>query len=468
MKKRFRTFLFFAGVTFLPLSFVFGSDEISTDSMSYEFLYYPTYSYEYIPDATYDEVQERIGSLQSTIHLSYNTTVKAFIDYFTVKDREYTKGVLGRMHLYFPLFEKYFKEYNIPDEIKYLSIVESGLNPVARSRVGAVGLWQFMPATGRVFGLNVDWYFDERMDPEKSTKAACRYLRELYDYFEDWELVLAAYNAGPGNVRRAIRRSGYKKNFWEVYKYLPRETRSYVPQFIAIMYVANFAEEHNFYTDDYKDYLPETDTILVNDFLYFKTFADLTGICPEDLERLNPVVRRSAIPETARNFVLRIPAYIKPEFEVNRSLILDSARNTGKEEMEYLARNSEGSTYGRDKMIHTVRSGEVLGAIAGKYKVQLSDLKTWNNLTGNMIRVNQKLVIWVNNDYYLYANNRTSENNVKETPRPVPSSRVHMVQPGDSLWKISRQYEGLSIEKIKELNNLKGNTIVPGQKLIVG
>jgi membrane-bound lytic murein transglycosylase D len=305
------------------------------------------------------------------------------------------------------------------------------------------------------------------MDPEASTKAACRYLRELYGYFDDWELALAAYNAGPGKVRRAIRRSGYKKNFWEIYKYLPRETRSYVPQFIAIMYVANFAEEHNFFIEDLKDYMPETDTIVVNDFLYFKTFADLTGTCAEDLERLNPMVRRSAIPETAKNFILRIPAYIKPDFEANRSMILDSARNSGKEEIEYLARNTAGSTYGRDKVVHTVRSGEVLGLIAAKYKVGLADLKTWNNLTGNMIRVNQKLVIWVNNEYYQHASSRPSENTTQE-PQPIPSSKVHMVQPGDSLWKISRQYQGLSIEKIKELNNLKSNTIVPGQKLIVG
>ncbi len=468
MKNLIKYYIIPGLVALIPISSSLGSDEISSDSLSYEFFYYPSYDYEYIPDATYDEVKERIENIESKIPLNYNTTVKAFIDYFTVKDREYTKGVLGKMHLYFPIFEKYFEKYNIPDEIKYLSIVESGLNPVIRSRVGAVGLWQFMPETGRLYGLNIDWYFDERMDPEKSTEAACKYLRELYNYFDDWELALAAYNAGPGKVRRAIRRSGYKKNFWEIYRYLPRETRSYVPQFIAIMYVANFSEEHNFYIDEYKDYLPESDTILVSDFLYFKTFADLTGICPEDLERLNPIVRRNAIPETAKNFALRIPAYIKENFNLNRAYILDSARNTGKDEMEYLARNEVGSTYGRDKLIHTVRSGEVLGIIAEKYKVGLSDIKSWNNLSSNMIRINQKLVIWVNPNYYEHVNNSTPDMVIQVTPQPIPSSKIHMVQPGDSLWKISQQYEGLSIEKIKELNNLKDNKIVPGQKLIVG
>jgi membrane-bound lytic murein transglycosylase D len=207
------------------------------------------------------------------------------------------------------------------------------------------------------------------MDPEASTKAACRYLRELYGYFDDWELALAAYNAGTGKVRSAIRRSGYKKNFWEIYKYLPRETRSYVPQFIAIMYVANFAEEHNFYIEDLKDYMPETDTILVNDFLYFKTFADLTGICAEDLERLNPLVRR--VPSRKQQKISSSGSrhYIKPEFEANR--VHDPGfRPEDREGGNGISCKEFCRKYlwpGKD--LHTVRSGEVLGLIAEKYKV---------------------------------------------------------------------------------------------------
>ena len=444
-------------------------DEIISRNIKDDSLIYPAYSYEYVPDFNYEEIEQRFNQLDTDIPMSFNERVKAFIDYFSIKDREYTKMVLGRFRLYFPLFEKYFREYDIPEEIKYLSIIESGLNPKAISPVGAVGLWQFMPATARMYGLHIDWYIDERMDPEKSTIAACKYMRSLYDYFKDWELVLAAYNTGPGNVRRAIRRSGYKKSFWEIYRYLPRETRSYVPQFMAIMYVAHYAEDYNFYMDERMEYMPEMDTIVVKDFLYLKTFADLTNTCTEDLEKMNPKVRRRAFPETDHEYIFNIPADIKDYVVENRDYILDSARRTGKEELEYLARNSVGSTWGRDKIVHNVRSGEVLGIIAEKYKVRVADIRSWNNLSSNLIRVNQKLNIYVNENYY----NSIKPLNAgasKPAPGPQPSttSKFHLVQPGDSLWKISRQYEGLTIEKIKELNNLKSNKIKPGQKLIIG
>jgi len=462
--------ILFPIVTVPLFGFAYSSSDISTNDT----LIYPAYKYEHIPDFTYEEIEERFMQMDSEIPLSFNSRIKAFIDYFTIRDREYTKSVLGKLDLYFPLFEKHFKEYGIPDEIKYLSIVESGLNPKAKSRVGAVGLWQFMPGTARMFGLKTDWYIDERMDPEKSTEAAAKYLSSLYSYFDDWELALAAYNAGPGKVRRAIRKSGYKKKFWEIFQYLPRETRSYVPQFMAFMYLINHAEEHNFFIEEYKEYIPETDTIMVNDFLYFKTFADLTNTCPEDLEKMNPSVRRRAFPEGGIFYTFNIPADIKPYVLENRDYILDSAKNTGKEELEYLARHSVGSTWGRDKIVHTVRSGEVLGTIAEKYKVRISDIRSWNNINGNLIRINQRLNIYVSQSYYNSINNQNiivkeqTPSTQTSLPKPSASNKVHIVQPGDSLWEISRQYEGLTIERIKELNNLKSNKIKPGQKLIIG
>lgn len=475
MVKAWKKYMLVATIIFTIVKIpLIGLSYSSTDIADNDTLIYPNYTYEHIPDFTYEEIEERFMKMDSEIPLSFNTRIKAFIDYFTIRDREYTKSVLGKSDIYFPLFERYFKEYDIPDEIKYLAIVESGLNPKARSRVGAVGLWQFMPGTARMFGLKTDWYIDERMDPEKSTKAAAKYLKSLYSYFEDWELALAAYNAGPGKVRRAIRKSGYKKKFWEIYRYLPRETRSYVPQFMAFKYLINYAEDHNFFIEEYKEYIPETDTIMVNDFLYFKTFADLTNTCAEDLEKMNPSVRRRAFPEGGKSYIFNIPADIKPYFLENRNYILDSAKNTGKEELEYLARHSVGSTWGRDKIVHTVHSGEVLGTIAEKYKVRISDIRSWNNINGNLIRINQRLNIYVNQSYYNSINNQNIV--VREqasparssTPQPSASDKVHVVKPGDSLWEISRQYEGLTIERIKKLNNLKSNKIKPGQKLIIG
>jgi len=220
------------------------------DNNDSDTLYSASINYEYIPDATYNQIQYRLEIIDTEIPLNFNTRVKSFIDYFTVRDREYTKMVLRRSTYYFPIIEDILAKYNLPDELKYLAVVESGLKPTARSRAAAVGLWQFVYYTGRTFGLHSDWYVDERMDPVKSTEAAAKYLKSLHKMFGDWELALAAYNCGPGNVRKAIRRSGYKRKFWDIYRFLPRETRGYLPQFVAITYAFNYKEEHNFILDD--------------------------------------------------------------------------------------------------------------------------------------------------------------------------------------------------------------------------
>ena len=205
----------------------------------------PFYDYEHIPDFTYEEVEKRIAEMDTDMPFELNETIFAFIDYFTVRNRDYTRMVLERQDMYFPMFDTYLSAHNMPEDIKYLSIIESGLNPRAKSRVGAMGLWQFMPATGKEFKLYYNSHVDDRLDPELSTEAAIRYLKALNRRYDNWELALAAYNCGPGNVNKAIRRSGGKRTFWEIYRYLPRETRSYIPQFQAIMYVLRYAEEHN-------------------------------------------------------------------------------------------------------------------------------------------------------------------------------------------------------------------------------
>lgn len=432
------------------------------DTSDYFYHYLPT-ELEFIPgDDDPQLIADRLSCITGEIPLVYNDKIQAFINYFTVKDRDYTRLMMKRQNLYFPLFEKYLNKYGLPDELKYLSIIESALNPRAVSRVRAVGLWQFMSATGRYYGLNNNWYIDDRMDPEKATDAACRYLRDLHRMFNDWELALAAYNTGPGNVKRAIRRSGYKKSFWQIYPFLPRETRSYVPQFVAIIYTMNHLAEHNF-IDEGEERLVRYDTLQVKTFLNFETLASLTGTCLEDLQKLNPSVQRNALPETGHVYTLRVPRLAKQALEQNRVAILDSASKTGRKELELLAKTSEGSTYGRDRVVYKVRSGDVLGSIALRYNVRVADLKKWNNLRSNTIRTGQRLSIWTKQTG---RNQRLATEAVASSP--ITGSKTYVVQPGDTLWDITRKFQGLTIEKIKTLNKLNNNKIQPGQKLVLG
>jgi membrane-bound lytic murein transglycosylase D len=437
------------------------------DSASFAFYALPT-DIEYIPgDDSPALVRERLACIQNKIPLTYNERVHAFINFFTVRDREYTRMVATRREVYFPLFEKYLAKYGLPDELKYLSIIESALNPKAVSRARAVGLWQFMSPTGRHYGLQHDWFIDDRMDPDKATEAACKYLRDLYAMFGDWELALASYNAGPGNVKKAIRRAGYKKNFWEAYAYLPRETRSYVPQFVAITYAMRYLDDHNFYGISEEVLMP-SDTLHVKQFLNFETLANLTGVCLEDLQMLNPSVQRNAVPYKGKVHVIRVPLISKEVLSFNRYAILDSASKVGQRELEMLAKNSEGSTYGRDKVVYRVKSGDVLGSIAIRYNVRVADIRKWNNLSGNTIRVNQRLNIWLRQPASGIPASTNTVAVVKTTvPLPIPNSKTYTVQPGDTLWDISRKFEGLTIDKLKTLNNLSGSKLQPGQKLII-
>jgi membrane-bound lytic murein transglycosylase D len=262
-----------------------------------------------------------------------------------------------------------------------------------------------------------------------------------------------------------MRRSG-KKTFWEIYPYLPRETRSYVPQFVAIVYSFKYAEEHNLIIDEREyEYAMASDTIMVKQFTNLATVANLLDLCNEDLELLNPAIKRKAIPDSKRFFTLRLPADKMEYFQLNRESILDSA-STGKQELDQIAKTAVGGTYGRDKVIHRVNSGDVLGAIAQQYKVSVADIKKWNNLYSNTIRVGQKLDIW------LVPGSYNSSATLAKVTVPqnvvVNGTKYHVVQPGDTLWLISKTYNNVSVEQIKQWNNLKTNAIKPGQKLVVG
>jgi membrane-bound lytic murein transglycosylase D len=425
------------------------------------------YDLEYIPtDGTPELLADRLSCLQQTIPLTYNDKVHAFINYFVVRDREYTRMMLRKKDLYFPLFEKELKDHKLPDELKYLAIIESGLHTRAVSRARAVGLWQFMAPTGRYLGLKIDWYLDERMDPEKATVAACKYLNQLYTIFKDWELALAAYNSGPGTVRRAIRRSGYKKSFWEIYKFLPRETRAYVPQYVAITYAMNYAEQHNLFEPASEMMMPH-DTVRVKQFVNLETLAALTATCMEDLHRLNPAVQHNAFPDNGKTHIVKLPVAAKQMLELNRVAILDSVAD-GRREIEALAKNAVGNTTGRELTVYRVKSGDAIGVIAERYHVRTADLREWNRLTSNTIRIGQRLNIWLLPSQAAALARNTAVSPASVPVAITPDNKTYTVQPGDTLWDISRKFQGLSIEKIKTLNNLSTNELKPGQKLIIG
>ena len=424
----------------------------------------PNYHYEYIPDFTYEEVAERIEKMESEMDFELNDRVFSFIQYFTVRNREYMKMVLARKEQYFPMYEETMKDYGMPVEIRHLSIIESGLDPKIKSHMGAMGLWQFMPATGREYGMEVNPDIDDRMDPEKSTKAAAKYLKALYKMFGNWEVALAAYNCGPGNVRKAIRHSGGKNTFWGIYDYLPKETRSYVPQFQAMLYILNHLEEHNLHLEE-PSYPMEYEQLNFDKTFQLKTLASLTEVCLKDLEKLNPSIKQGRIPESHRSMSIRIPKSKAFFIKENLAWISDSlskaapilVASTSQVETATKGSSPQQTT---SRIAYKVKSGDAIGTIASRHGVTLTQLKQWNNLSSNLIKEGQILIIHSNS-------NRSSSKTIALNSDNPTSSKTYTVRPGDSLWMISQKHS-LSIEQIKRLNNLNTTQIKPGQRLIVG
>jgi len=412
-------------------------------------------------------LSDRLKKIENIIPMTLNARTKSFMHYFTVRNRRYALVMERRRRLFFPIFEQVFKQMNLPDELKYLAIVESGLNPKAMSRVGAAGLWQFMPATGREFGLYQDQYIDERLDPYLATIAAGKYLKQLFKTFDDWELGISSYNCGPGNVRRAIRKSGYKNSFWGVYNNLPAETRGYLPQLVALTYSMNYLEAHDIIADSI-EYPVVFDTITIRQYLNLEVFSKELNMPVEDFMKMNPAFLKNYFPGH-RPVTIRIPADKMVYYAQNEYDILDAA---GKKDVtvkevpvivkSYSQKASQTKTVTttqKKKIIYIVKRGDVLGSIADKHNVGLSELKGWNGLRSNSIRQGQKLIIYKKGTV---SSSSSSQSTASSSSKKTPA--YHYVKQGDTLWTISKKYD-LSIDKIKKLNNLKDGNIKPGQKI---
>lgn len=352
-----------------------------------------------IPDSVF---VDRLQSMMSPIPMVYNDQVRRFIELYVVKRRYLVQRMLGLSNYYFPLFERVLEAHDMPLELKYMAIIESALNPNALSRVGASGLWQFMYYTGKRYGLNVTSYVDERRDPVKATEAAAVFLRDLYNMYGDWHLAIAAYNCGPGNVNRAIARSGGHKDFWKIYYNLPKETRGYVPAFIAAAYAMNYAQEHNIYASESESIQP-TDTVMIYQPLHFNQVTSVIGVQTDLIRQLNPQYKHDVVPAIeGKTYSLVLPVDATFAFAAHEDSVY------ARDRMKYFPDNkivkitdSRGAMYagrtpdGKAKLIYTVRSGDVPGSIARRFGVRVNDLVYWNNIRRGMIRIGQKLVIYV-------------------------------------------------------------------------
>lgn len=437
--------------------------------------------YNFAPDSVprYSDLiyEARMAKLnaKSPIKLEYNDEVRKYIELYAVRKREQVSRMLGLAELYFPLFEEMLDKYDLPLELKYLAIVESALNPQAKSRSGAMGLWQFMYGTGKFMNLNITSYVDERCDPYRSTEAACQYLKMLYGMFGDWHLALAAYNAGPGTINKAIRRSGGKTNYWELRPYLPAETNGYVPAFIAVNYVMSHAAEHNLYLTPPKYYHNDLDTVRIKSTVTFQQLSQALNISVEEIAFLNPEFKRGIIPYTGGDvyYTLRLPKPHIGLFVSNENAIYSMNQQ--------LANTNETSvnpviTRQEVKKIHNVKKGEHLSIIARKYNVSVKEIKEWNRLKSNALYKGQKLIIYTEEqtaskqpDNILSAkpsSNQNAENKTNSSTGEKGKVIYYTVKAGDTLWNISKRYDGVTVKDIMKWNNLTPkSSIKAGDKI---
>jgi len=442
-----------------------------------------------LPDSVF---VQRLAAIPSAIELTYNKQVRSYLDLYTKTRKKQVSIMLGLADYYFPMIESKLDAYDLPHELKYLPIIESALNPVAKSRVGAQGMWQFMLGTAKLYKLKVNSYVDERLDPIRSTEVACAYLKELYKIFGDWHMVIAAYNCGPGNMKKAIQRSGGKTNYWDVYYYLPRETRGFVPAFIAATYIMNYSQNHGFHAVQ-PEFPIISDTVMVNHELHFGQVSDVLGIPLLTLEKLNPKYRKKIIPAGGGPYDLRLP-----EDKISQFIALQDTVQKYKQDV-YLAKNNLDKEPIRAtaapltpvkpsvddlEIVYTVKSGDNLGYISSWFEVSINSIKDWNGLASNSLRSGQKLSIYVpkgkfddmrdiNDLTFAEKQSRVGkENGTGQADEPVIAARpgetdfvYYTVRSGDNLWSIAQKYPGVSHEDIMKLNQMTNSKLQTGRVL---
>ena len=408
---------------------------------------------------------QRLYNLPTEMELSFNSVVRSYIDMYTGKRRELVSYMLSLGEYYYPMFEEALDRYDLPLELKYLPVIESALNPVAVSRMGATGLWQFMLRTGKEYNLEVNSLVDERRDPYKSTEAAARYLNDLHQIYEDWNLVIAAYNCGPGNVNRAIARSGGKRDYWDIYYNLPRETRGYVPVFIAANYVMNYNDAHKIcHRDSPADYM-FLDTVHVTEEIHFRQISEVLDIPIEDIRRYNPQFKRDLIPGNYKPYALVLPtnkmyAFISKSDEIinhNKTLYLTHRKQTLSNEYDgTVADGNVINTYYR------IKKGDTLGAIARRNSTTVGRLQRMNGMKTTKLSIGQRLI--VEQTVKPMETQQASISSIESSGKL--KNTYYRVKRGDTLGALARRNK-TTVTQLQRMNGLNSTKLAVGKSLIV-
>ena len=384
------------------------------------------------PDSVY---VNRLYCLPTEMELAYNPVVRSYIDMYTGRMRGSVEYFLGKSDYYFPIFEQALDKYGLPLELKYLPIIESALNPTIASRMGATGLWQFMIGTGKMYDLEVNTLVDERRDPFKSTEAAARYLRDLHNIYGDWNLVIAAYNCGPGNVNKAIKRSGGQTDYWAIYPYLPKETRGYVPAFIAAAYVMNYYSEHNICPFEYK-YTRSTDTIVVDKQLHLQQVAEVLNVSLDELRTLNPQYKKDIVPGEFKEYILKLPSMNAVDFELQRDSIFSYKATEFLAHRKVVTPSGYTASVGANATRYKVRRGDNLASVAKKHGVSTAQIRRWNGLKSNRLRAGQLLAV--------SAGKPVKNDTPQTTSEPVTSNLAQNTSKSESIPSGSSSSNSLS------------------------